>query len=37
MYAHPSGGLSRNNPQQIDAFRDVPAPDRPVRDIAISR
>ena len=35
MYATPNGGLSRNNPAQLEAFREVTTPDVPVRDLSI--
>jgi hypothetical protein len=38
MYAVPGGGLSRNNPQQIDAFRQVPAaPTSETRAVSLTR
>lgn len=38
MYAAPGGGLSRNNPQQIDAFRQVdPAPAVEQRSVSLAR
>lgn len=37
MYAIPGGGLSRNNPQQIDAFRDVTPPARETRELSVTR
>jgi hypothetical protein len=36
MYPARDGGLSRNNQQQIDAFKEVPANTAPVRDLPIS-
>ena len=37
MYAIPGGGLSRNNPQQMDAFRELPpAPVRETRELSIA-